>query len=126
VLAALFVYPLALSLGSSVTGDTGRLSADNFVKVFELYLGDIVFSGVVACATVALTDIMAVAIAGYLTLGQNRIAVAWLRWLYRWPLFIPFVVAARSVSWNRPTPSGFSTGGASSSPSSGNSSPSSP
>ena len=37
----------------------------------------------------------AVAIGGYLVLGENPRAVAALRWLYRWPLFIPFVVAGQ-------------------------------
>ena len=36
-----------------------------------------------------------IAIAGYLTLGEHPRAVAVLRWLYRWPLFIPFVVAGQ-------------------------------
>ena len=31
----------------------------------------------------------------YLTLGENPRAVATLRWLYRWPLFIPFIVAGQ-------------------------------
>ena len=43
----------------------------------------------------ALIAIVAIAIAGYLTLGENPRAVAILRWLYRWPLFIPFVVAGQ-------------------------------
>ncbi|MFN3616004.1 MAG: ABC transporter permease subunit, partial [Rubrimonas sp.] len=38
-----------------------------------------------------------VAIAGYLTLGATPWAVAALRWLYRWPLFIPFIVAAQTA-----------------------------
>ena len=38
---------------------------------------------------------VAIAIAGYLTLGENPRAVALLRWLYRWPLFIPFVVTGQ-------------------------------
>src|SRR4030042_1127064 len=39
--------------------------------------------------------LVAGAIAGYLTLGENPRAVAILRWLYRWPLFIPFVVTGQ-------------------------------
>ncbi len=38
---------------------------------------------------------MAIAIAGYLTLGENPRTVSLLRWLYRWPLFIPFVVTGQ-------------------------------
>jgi ABC-type spermidine/putrescine transport system permease subunit I len=39
--------------------------------------------------------VIAIAVAGYITLGENPRAVALLRWIYRWPLFIPFVVAAQ-------------------------------
>jgi ABC-type Fe3+ transport system permease subunit len=38
---------------------------------------------------------VAIAIAGYLTLGEHPATRAALRWLYRWPLFIPFVVAGQ-------------------------------
>src|SRR5947199_309399 len=50
--------------------------------------------GIVILSTV-LIGIVAVAIAGYLTLGENPRAVAVLRWLYRWPLFIPFIVTGQ-------------------------------
>ncbi|MBZ0228005.1 MAG: ABC transporter permease subunit [Bauldia sp.] len=97
LLAALFVYPLALSLVSAFTDEAGSLSFASFGKVLELYGGDVVFTGVVALVVVAITDILAVAIGGYLILGRSRSAVAILRWLYRWPLFIPFVVAAQMM-----------------------------
>ena len=42
-----------------------------------------------------LIGLIAIAIAGYLTLGENPRAVAVLRWLYRWPLFIPFIVTGQ-------------------------------
>ena len=38
---------------------------------------------------------MSVLFAGYLTLGSSPRAVALLRWLYRWPLFIPFIVVGQ-------------------------------
>jgi len=50
--------------------------------------------GIVALSTV-LIALVAIAIAGYLTLGESPRAVAVLRWLYRWPLFIPFVVTGQ-------------------------------
>ena len=40
---------------------------------------------------------MAAAISGYLVLGAHPAAVTFLRWLYRWPLFIPFIVAAQCM-----------------------------
>jgi len=97
LLAALFVYPLALSLTSAFSSRDGRFSTENFQKIFELYTADIVFSGSVGLFTVLVTDVLAIAIAGYLTLGRSTVAVALLRWLYRWPLFIPFVVAAQMM-----------------------------
>ncbi len=42
-----------------------------------------------------LIGVVAIVIAGYLTLGENPRAVAVLRWLYRWPLFIPFIVTGQ-------------------------------
>jgi ABC-type spermidine/putrescine transport system permease subunit I len=97
LLASLFLYPLSLSIRSAFTERSGDGGTGNFGRAFDLYGGDIVFSGAVACLTVAIADILAIAIAGYLTLGRNQTAVAWLRWLYRWPLFIPFVVAAQMM-----------------------------
>ena len=49
---------------------------------------------IVALSTV-LIGLAATAIGGYLVLGENPRAVALLKWLYRWPLFIPFVVAGQ-------------------------------
>jgi len=97
LLAVLFLYPLALSLLSAFTDGSGAISLDNFGRVFELYSGDVLFTAVVAVAVVAITDVLAIAIGGYLILGRNQTAVALLRWLYRWPLFIPFVVAAQMM-----------------------------
>ncbi len=97
LLAALFVYPLVLSLQSAVTDVEGALDFSNFSRAFEFYGGDIAYTAAVAVGAVIVTDFLAIAVAGYLTLGENPIAVAALRWLYRWPLFIPFVVAGQMM-----------------------------
>jgi ABC-type spermidine/putrescine transport system permease subunit I len=97
LLAGLFAYPLFLSVYSSVTDKTGALSPVNFVTAFEFYSGDIFHTAVVGIGTVIVTDLLAIGIAGYLTLGASPAAVAVLRWLYRWPLFIPFVVAGQMM-----------------------------
>jgi ABC-type spermidine/putrescine transport system permease subunit I len=97
LLAALFVYPLALSLKSAVTDADGALSPANFLTVFDRYTGEVIFTAVVSVAAVIVTDLIAIAIGGYLTLGDNRTAVAALRWLYRWPLFIPMIVAGQAM-----------------------------
>lgn len=97
LLLALFVYPLVLSLVSAFTDDTGVPDLGAFDRVFELYLGDTIFTGLVAIGVVVITDVLAIAVGGYLILGRNPTAVAALRAIYRWPLFIPFVVAAQMM-----------------------------
>ena len=94
---ALFVYPLALSLVSAFTARDGRLGLDNFVKAFELYGADIVFTLVIVSVSTVLIGVLAAAIGGYLVLGTHPAAVAVLNALYRWPLFIPFIVAAQCM-----------------------------
>ena len=91
----LFVYPLAMSLALAFRNEaSGGWDLGNFRKAFTLYSSDIALTAGVTVLSTALVGVLAVAIAGYLTLGENRRAVAALRWIYRWPLFIPFVVAA--------------------------------
>ncbi|MDB5893892.1 MAG: transporter permease [Rhodoferax sp.] len=92
----LFVYPLVLSLAFAFRNEaTGAWGLANFQKAFALYGGDIALTAGVTVLSTALVGVFAIAIAGYLTLGENPRAVFILRWLYRWPLFIPFVVAAQ-------------------------------
>jgi putative spermidine/putrescine transport system permease protein len=97
MVAALFVYPFALSITSALTAADGFPSIANFHKAFELYSGDIVFSLMIVTSSAALIALTAIAIAGTLTLGETRWLVAALAALYRWPLFIPFIVAAQCM-----------------------------
>jgi putative spermidine/putrescine transport system permease protein len=94
---ALFVYPVCLSLLSAFTAKDGQPSLDNFVKAFELYGTDIVFTLVIVAISTALIGLFAAAIGGYLVLGAHPVAVTLLKNLYRWPLFIPFIVAAQCM-----------------------------
>jgi len=95
LLLVLFVIPAALSARGALLGKDGAPSLDNFRTAFGLYGHDIVFTAWIVCVAVALTALFAVLIAGYLTLGSNRLAVRMLAWLYRWPLFVPMVCAAQ-------------------------------
>jgi putative spermidine/putrescine transport system permease protein len=97
VVLALFVYPLGWSLVSAFTTRDGAPSLDNFVKAIELYGTDIVFSVVIVVVSTGLVGVLAAAIGGYLVLGAHPVAVRLLKWLYRWPLFIPFIVAAQCM-----------------------------
>ena len=92
----LFVYPLVFSLAFAFKNEqTGGWDLGNFAKAFSLYSGDIALTAGVTVLSTALVGVIAIAVAGYITLGENPRAVAFLRWIYRWPLFIPFVVAAQ-------------------------------
>ncbi|HET6522055.1 MAG TPA: ABC transporter permease subunit [Geminicoccaceae bacterium] len=95
ILAALFLYPLGLSLVTAFVDQTGAWTVGNFAKAWEFYWRDILFTVVIVGLSTLLVGLAAVAIGGYLVLGENPRAVAVLRWLYRWPLFIPFVVAGQ-------------------------------
>jgi putative spermidine/putrescine transport system permease protein len=94
---ALFVYPVLYSLASAFTASDGRISLENFAKTFELYGTDIIFTLMIVATSSALIGLFAAAIGGYLVLGTHPAAVALLKWLYRWPLFVPFIVAAQCM-----------------------------
>jgi len=97
LVAALFLYPLSFSLISAFTGPQGGFSLDAFRKAWELYSGDVLFTVVIVLASCSFTGLAAIIIAGTLTLGENRLIVGTLKALYRWPLFIPFIVAAQCM-----------------------------
>ena len=97
VVLALFVYPLAMSAISSVTDKAGAATLDNFAKAWELYREDVIFTLLIVCVSTAFIGALSAGIGGYLVLGESRRAIAALRWLYRWPLFIPFIVAAQCM-----------------------------
>lgn len=91
----LFIYPLGFSLVSAFSTETGGWTFANFTKAFDFYSNDILFTIVIVALSTLFIGLFAIAIGGYLTLGENPRAVAILKWLYRWPLFIPFVVAGQ-------------------------------
>ncbi|WP_042445480.1 ABC transporter permease [Azospirillum sp. B510] len=97
MVALFFLYPLGLSALSAFQGRNGGWTLANIAKAFELYSLDMAFTLAIVLLSSALVAVLSVAIGGYLTLGENRVAVTLLRWLYRWPLFIPFIVAAQMM-----------------------------
>jgi putative spermidine/putrescine transport system permease protein len=96
LVAALFLYPLSYSLIAAFTA-SGEPTLQHFHKAFELYSGDIRFTLFIVVTATVLTALISVAIAGVLTLSETPWLIASLRWLYRWPLFIPFIVAAQCM-----------------------------
>ncbi len=95
VVGLFFVLPLGMSFVLAFRGKSGGFTFEHFAKAFDLYTTDLLFTlGIVLLSTV-LIGAVAIAIAGCLTLGENPRTVAALRWLYRWPLFIPFIVTGQ-------------------------------
>jgi putative spermidine/putrescine transport system permease protein len=94
VIAFLFILPLIMSAVGAFQVE-GAFGWGNFTKTFDLYTKDIIFTVVIVSLSTVLIGIASVAIGGYLTLGEHPVAVAILRWLYRWPMFIPFIVVGQ-------------------------------
>ena len=97
LLVVLFVYPLLYSLVSAFVDENGVAGMANFIKAVDFYSIDIVFTVVIVLSSTVSIGIVSLAIGGYLTLGENPRAVTILQWLYRWPLFIPFIVAGQCM-----------------------------
>ena len=93
----LFVYPLGFSLVTAFTTKEGRFTTANFAKAFDFYSLDMVFTVVIILVSTLVIGLLSIAVGGYLVLGERPAAVAVLKWLYRWPLFIPFIVAAQCM-----------------------------
>jgi putative spermidine/putrescine transport system permease protein len=96
-IALLYALPLVRSVVTAFLGADGGFTLEHLSKALEFYGRDILFTVGVTIASLALIAAASIAIAGYLTLGATPWAVAALRWLYRWPLFIPFIVAAQTA-----------------------------
>src|SRR5258707_9089360 len=97
LVSALFAYPLVFSVASAVSDPAGGVGLANFAKAFQLFSGDILYTVFIVAISTALTGLVSIAIAGYLTMGETPWLVSGLAWLYRWPLFIPFVVVAPGI-----------------------------
>jgi putative spermidine/putrescine transport system permease protein len=95
VVGLFFVAPLAMSGIVAFRGKDGGFTLEHFRKSFDFYTTDLLFTLEIVAVSTLLIGVVAIAIAGYLTLGGHPRLVAVLRWLYRWPLFIPFVVAGQ-------------------------------
>ena len=82
LVAALFLVPLGYSVASAFTHPDGSIGLANFAKAFKLYSGDIAYTIFIVVTSTALTALVAIAIAGYLTMGETPWLVTGLAWLY--------------------------------------------
>ncbi|GAB3119938.1 ABC transporter permease [Novispirillum itersonii] len=90
----LFLYPLGYSVIWAFHGPDGW-TLSHLAKAYDFYSQDVWFTLLIVVAATAVIGLFSIMIGGYLTLGESRWAVGILKWLYRWPLFIPFVVAGQ-------------------------------
>lgn len=97
MIAVLFLYPLGFSLIAAFTNDAGQLTLAHFAKVYALYSSDIVFTVVIVLISVALLAVISITLSAVITLSPCRPIVRMLGFLYRLPLFIPFIVAAQMM-----------------------------
>jgi len=95
LIALLFMLPLGISIVTAFEAPGGGFTLAHFAKAWDFYHTDFWFTIGLTLLSTALIALGSIAIAGYLTLGENPAAQAVLRWLYRWPLFIPFIVTAQ-------------------------------
>jgi len=97
VVAMLFIYPLGYSIATAFQDRAGAWTLANFATAWSFYARDIGFTALIILISTAIIGVVAVAIGGYLVLGTTPWAVAVLAWLYRWPLFVPFIIAAQCM-----------------------------
>lgn len=97
MIAVLFLYPLGFSLIAAFTDDTRQLTLAHFSKVYALYSSDILFTLVIVLISVALLAVISITLSAVITLSPCRPIVRMLGFLYRLPLFIPFIVAAQMM-----------------------------
>jgi putative spermidine/putrescine transport system permease protein len=97
LILVLFVVPLGAAVWSALTDKAGALTAANLAISFTLYGRDILFTAGIVILSVVLTAIISVLLAGVLTLSPRGATTRILGWLYRLPLFVPFVVIGQMM-----------------------------
>lgn len=97
MIAVLFLYPLGFSLIAAFTDDARHFTLAHFTKVSALYSSDIAFTLVIVLTSVALLAVISITLSAVIALSPCRPIVRMLGFLYRLPLFIPFIVAAQMM-----------------------------
>jgi putative spermidine/putrescine transport system permease protein len=92
-----FLYPLGFSLYSAITLDDGSLTLSHLNKAFALYSNDIIFTIIIVLISVVILAVLSITIAALITLSPFRSLTKTLAFLYRLPLFIPFIVTAQMM-----------------------------
>jgi ABC-type spermidine/putrescine transport system permease subunit I len=97
MVAVFFIYPLYFSLYSAITLDNGSFTLTHLEKAFELYSNDILFTILLVCVSVFILAVLSITIAATIALSPFKRITSLLGFLYRLPLFIPFIVTAQMM-----------------------------
>lgn len=97
IVLGLFMVPLGLSIQQAFIDPEGGVSLANFAKAFSLYGKDVIFTIVIVGLATGLTALVSIGVGGFLVLSASPRTVSALRWLFRLPLFVPFVVVAQMM-----------------------------
>ncbi|CAG8998324.1 MAG: hypothetical protein CENE_00266 [Candidatus Celerinatantimonas neptuna] len=97
LVVAFFIYPLGLSLHFALTDPQGHLSFFQLEKAWQLYSHDLFYSVLIVGVSLILIAVITLAISGILTLSPFLRLNQLLALLYRWPLFIPFIVVGQMM-----------------------------
>jgi putative spermidine/putrescine transport system permease protein len=96
----MYIWPFTLSVMQSFflsSGGDRSFTFANYVKVWELYRKDIVFTFGVTLFNTALVGVVAVGFSVYFRLRQNKVS-ALLSAIFKLPIFIPFVVVSQMMN----------------------------
>lgn len=93
----MYAYPFISSFTRSFINSKGELSVENYIKTWDLYFKDIVFTFAVATFNTWITVVMAILLSIYFRLKDSRISKI-LAAIYKMPIFIPFVVVAQMMN----------------------------
>ncbi|MCX7786801.1 MAG: ABC transporter permease subunit [Spirochaetes bacterium] len=93
----MYAYPFLASIVRSFLDKSGAFSFENYLKTIDLYTKDIAFTFTVTIFNTVCTAVLAILIAVYFRIRQNRITTI-LSAIYKLPLFIPFVVVAQMMN----------------------------
>ena len=92
----MYGYPFITSITRSFIGKEGNFTLENYIKTWDLYLKDILFTFSVTVFSTVLTAVFAILMAVYLRF-RNSIFSRIMAGLYKLPIFIPFVVVAQMM-----------------------------
>lgn len=97
LMLALYAYPFVSSIYRSFLSAKGVLTLANYAKVGDLYLRDVLFSLEVSLLSTTIAAVLSIALGAYLRLATGWIARL-VGFIYRLPIFIPFVVVAQMMT----------------------------